>query len=220
MKSLEGIRKKINAEIASNDEEIRAEFFKHFNSEIESFKEAMAFALQEWRSLDTNIQDDENLAYVSGLVHAAVTLHLLSLKLLLSGHTVASGNLMRQVLETIALALLCSGKNLGVLELFVNGKYRSNNAIRDVKKHSECLMVNPESIEAIAEAQKFYHKYSHPSLLTLTAGYSFHDNGLYVGASFDEGKLANYSKEINLRVAIANRFLSFIHAVKANLSKW
>lgn len=220
MEMLEEIRNTITAEIKSDDAEIRAEYFKHFKPDIEKFIDAMTSAFLEWRALDNNIHDDERRAYVSGLVHTSITLHLLSLKLFVSGHTVAAGNLMRQVIESIALALLCAGKNLGILEQFMEGTYRTNNAIRDVKKHSPFLMLKQDGVSALADSQKFYHQYSHPTRLTLAAGISWTEKGLYVGASFDEGKLEAYSKEINSRVGLAEVFVNFIHAVNANLHKW
>ncbi|MFA6283813.1 MAG: hypothetical protein WCT30_00080 [Desulfurivibrionaceae bacterium] len=220
METLEEIRNTISTEITSDDAEIRAEYFKHFKPDIEKFIDAMARAFLEWRALDNNIHADERRAYVSGLVHTSITLHLLSLKLFVSGNTVAAGNLMRQVLESIALALLCAGKNLGILEKFMDGTYRTNNAIRDVKVHSNFLMLKPDGVAALADSQNFYHQYSHPTLLTLAAGISWTEKGLYVGASFDEGKLEAYSKEINSRVGLAEVFVNFIHAVNANLYKW
>jgi hypothetical protein len=219
VETLEEVRKTITTEIESDDAEVRAEYFKHFKPDIEKFITAMALAFMEWRALDNIIHGDERRAYVSGLVHTAITLHLLSMKQFVSGNTVTSGNLMRQVLESIALALLCAGKNLGVLDQFMKGTYRTNNAIRDVKKNSALLMLKEAGVAALAESHDFYHQYSHPTLLTLAAGFSWAGKGLYVGASFDEGKLEVYSKEINIRVGLAEVFVSFIHAVNANLHK-
>jgi len=220
METLEEVRAKITYEIESDDAEIREEYLRHFKPNIEKFVNAMGHAFQEWRTLDNNIKNDEKRAYVSGLVHTSITLHLLSMKLFVSGHTVAAGNLMRQVLESISIALLCAGKNLGVLEQFMAGTYRANNAIRDVTKHSKNLMLKEDGVQDITNSQKFYHQYSHPSLLTMAVGISWSGKGLYVGASFDEEKLEAYAKEIDSRVGLAEVFVSFIQAVKANLNKW
>ncbi|RJO61699.1 hypothetical protein C4544_01985 [candidate division WS5 bacterium] len=218
MESFDEVCNKINTEIISDDADDRAEYLKHFKTDVDKFTFAMATAFMGWRKLDNTIKGDEKRAYVSGLVYTAITLHILSLKLFISGHTVAAGNLMRQVLESIALALLCAGKNLGILEQFMDRSYRSNNAIRDVMKHYKILELKEPGVRQLSEAQKFYHQYSHPTLLTLATGMS--DGVLYVGASFDESKIEAYTKEINSRVGLAEVFDNFIYAVYANLSKW
>jgi hypothetical protein len=108
METLEEVLKKIKTEITSDDAEIRSAFLSHFNDEIDNFTNAISNAFLNWRALDNEIKGDEKRACVSALVHTAITLHILSLKLFISGQIVAAGNLMRQVLESIALALLCS----------------------------------------------------------------------------------------------------------------
>src|SRR5258707_3090282 len=47
---------------------------------------------------------------------------------LFRSQTIAAGNLFRQVIESIALSLLCSGKDLAVLEQFMENKYSSTRS--------------------------------------------------------------------------------------------
>jgi uncharacterized protein YbjQ (UPF0145 family) len=104
METLEDARKKILKELTSDDADVRADYLKHFESDIENFSEAMAHAVVNWQSLHADVKDDENLGQISAWVISAITLHILSMKVFVSGHTVAAGNLFRQVVETIALA--------------------------------------------------------------------------------------------------------------------
>ena len=46
------------------------------------------------------------------------------------------------------------------------------------------------------------------------------EDGMYVGSSFDEGKLADYKKEVQSRISLANTFSNFIDGVRANVQKW
>jgi len=202
METFDEVLKTIQTEIVSDDPEVRSEYLAHFKADIEKFTPAMARAFIEWRLLDNEVKGDEKRAYVSGLVFTAIILHILSLKLFISGHTVAAGNLMRQVLESIAVALLCAGKDIGILEQFMSGEYMTNAAIRDVTKHSSTLGLKEDGVKSLADAQKFYHKYSHPTMLTLATGISLSKKGLFVGAGFDKGKLKEYSREINGRVVL------------------
>jgi len=142
------------------------------------------------------------------------------MKLFLSGQPIAACNLTRQVVEAIAIALLCSGKDLGVLDRFMVDKYSSNDAVRDVCRHWKNLNLLEPGVTALKEAQDFYHLYSHPTKMTIASITSFSEEGYYVGASFDEGKVEAYDKEIAGRISLAKVFPNFVDAVDANVAKW
>jgi hypothetical protein len=223
MLSKEEIRSKFMTELTADDPKIRASYLKHFGAEVEEFSDAMTSAFMNWRSLDVNSEKDNRHAYVSAIVYTAISLHIQSLKAFLSGLSVPAGNLMRQTLETIALALLCSGKDLGVLDRFMAQKYSTNYAIGNVIRKVERLGLEKEGVEALREGQKFYHNYSHPTHLTMAAAVKFSDKGiagLYVGAAFDERKLEVYRKEVAGRLSLARAFSGFIDGVKVNVAKW
>jgi len=220
MESFEQARDIIYNELTSDASEVRAEFQKLFDGEAKVFAEAMARAIVEWRALDNEIGKDERKGYVSALVYAAITLHVQSLKLFLSGHMVAAGNLFRQVIESVSLALLSSGKELDVLDRFIDDKYSSNDAVRDVLRHWNKLGLKEDSLQALKATQDFYHRYSHITRLTLANLISFSGPGIYAGACFDNGKIDFYRKEVNGRVGLAKVFVNFIQGVKANVAKW
>ncbi|WP_133718430.1 hypothetical protein [Methylocaldum gracile] len=210
----------IRRELASDDAVVRAEFLSHFTPQAEEFANHMANAVRNWRTLDAEVEGDENRAYVSAWAYAAISLHIASMKLFLSGQMVASGNLFRQVVETIAIALLCSTKELNVLERFKADKYSSKNAVRDMLRNSDRIGLIKDALASFERSLEFYHKYSHPSQFTLATCMSFSGDGLYVGASFDDGKMDAYQKEIAGRVGLAGVFSNFIDGVKGNVAKW
>ena len=205
---------------AHDDQDVRAEYMKRFKAEARRFSHAMAEAVMKWRSLNEAEKGDEERAWISAMVHIAITLHILSMKLFLSGHTVAAGNLFRQACESIALALVCSRKDLGILEQFMKDSYSTNKAIRDALKHSRKLGLNKDGIEALERARNFYDEYSHPTRRTIATAVSFSEIGLYVGVAFDEGKVEAYKREAGGRVSLANTFPNFVDGVVANISKW
>jgi hypothetical protein len=210
-------------EVVSEDSETRAAYLKHFGKNVERFSDVMAKAFVNWRGLDAEVmvKQDVRLACVSSLVSTAIGLHILSMKLFVSGYEVPAGNLARQVFETISLALLCSGKGLGILERFMEGKYSSNDAVRDAHAHAEKLGLNTDALRMFEQGQKFYHNYSHITMLTIASGVSFSRLGtFYIGSSFDEAKLDQYEKEVKARVSLAEGFSNFIDGVKVNVSKW
>jgi len=221
METEEEAKETIFKELMFDDSEVRDDYLALFEADTRTFADFMAQAFVRWRSFNNEVKGDDRKAHVSALVYSAVTLHILSLKLFLSGHTVAAGNLLRQVIESIALALLCSGKDLDVLVRFMEDKYSSTVAVRDVLRHAKKLSLKGDALEALKNSQEFYHKYSHVTKMTIAIGMSFSEKGeLYVGASFDKGKVEAYTREVKGRVSLAEVFSNFVEGVAANVAKW
>jgi hypothetical protein len=212
---------KIKNEITEDVAGVRERFIAEFSGEIEEFVDHMADAYLDWCSLHAKILLDKRLRHVSTLVYSAVTLHILSMKLFVSGNIVAAGNLMRQVIESICMAFLCSSSALDVLDRYLTeGKFPTHKAVDRVIKHSKKLDLKREALEELKRARDFYNEYSHPSMFTLASHVCFETEGaLYVGCSFDEGKVEIYQKEVDCRLELAKTFVSFIHGVTRNLSK-
>jgi len=221
MESLDEATGAIYDELLSDDSEVRAEYLKHFSEEVRTFSAAMARAVVVWRQIDSLITGNERKAYVSALAHAAIALHVVSFKLFLSGHIIPAGNTLRQVLESVSLALLCSSRGSPVLTQFMNDRYSTKNAVRDVVRNWKELGLIEGTHEQLQKSQEFYHQYSHMSRVTIGVLMSFSQTGgVYTGASFDGAKLFAYRKEVSGRVSLAEIFDNILAAVKANLHKW
>jgi hypothetical protein len=220
MENLEEAQKKILKELTEEDVEVRGEFLKLFSAEVIKFSEAMAEAFLNWRTLDLGAEKNDKHAYISALVYTSIHLHILSMKLFISGFSVAAGNLFRQVVETIALTLLCSGKDLIFLDKFMKNEYSTQKSVQDLFRHKDRLGLKRNLIEELKNAVNFYHKYSHISLLTIASWTSFSKKSQYVGSSFDQGKIELYKKEINGRINLAVVLSNFIDGVKTNFEKW
>ncbi|MDO8723423.1 MAG: hypothetical protein Q7J31_14535 [Syntrophales bacterium] len=171
----------VKSEFETNNVQERTEFLKYFASDRDFFSERMACAIVAWDTFDKDIKGNEQKAYIVGLVGCAISLHIISMKLLLSGYSIPAGNLQRQVLETIALACLCSDKLLGILDRFIEDKYSTNKTIDHVRKYASRLGINRNFLDVMEKARKFYHDFSHPSLMTIVSLTS--KNGIYLGSS-------------------------------------
>ncbi len=221
MKTFDQARESLLTELVSDDAEVRAKYLSHFEANSIEFVDALSHAFIKWRSLDAELQGNEKRAYISALVYIAISLHFVSFKLFLSGHAIAAGNLFRQVVETISLGILCSGKDLGFLERVMEEKYSTSDAVRDLLRHSQKLGLSREGVQALKKTQEFYHQYSHPTTLTMATFSSFTERGgLYLGAAFDDGKIDAYRKEVSARVSLAKVFPNFVDGVIANVAKW
>jgi hypothetical protein len=206
-------------EISSENAEVRADYMKAFGDDAKVFAAHMARAVVKWTQLDKGIKGRET-AFVVALTHAAITLHIQSMACFLSGHVVAAGNLFRQVTEAIALALLCSGKHGTVLPRFMEGKYSSSAAVRDVLRQGRRLQLKADGLNALKASEDFYHRYSHITQLTLGNLISFSEDNVYVGSAFDKGKIDAYQKEVAGRIGLARVFPNFVEAVSENLATW
>jgi len=220
MHTAEEARGMILKEITGNDPDALNAFLARYGGDVERFAELMAQVVMTWHKFDQAVPD-ENRGRISAVIFSAITLHIQSMELFLRGHLVASGNLMRQVLEAIAMSLLCSGKTLNILDLFVAGKYSTKNAVRDLHRNRKVLGLLDGGVDALANAEKFYHQHSHLSQLTIASMFSFqHEAAFYVGASFDEGKVNGYDREMGSRMELTGVFPGFIEAVNSNIAKW
>ena len=219
MDETEDAKEIILREISIENAEVRADYMKAFGDDAQVFSGHMARAVVKWTRLDQGVKGREK-AFVVALTHAAISLQIQSMACFLSGHVVAAGNLFRQVLEAIALALLCSGKDVTVLPRFMDGKYSSSNAVRDVMRQGTRLRLKADGLSALKKSEEFYHLYSHITHLTLGNLMSFAGDNVYVGSAFDEGKIKAYRKEIAGRIGLARVFPNFIEAVTANMATW
>jgi hypothetical protein len=222
METYESAVEKIRTELTGSLDKVKQEFTIRFGTDLERFIDLTAQAFLSWLKLDSTSRENEKRAIVSGLVFSTITLHIISMRLFLTGYIVAAGNIQRQVLETIALAILCSCKSLDVLARFLNDTYSANNAMRDVLRHADKMNVNKDNLTVLRDARDFYHMYSHPSKATLASHIRFSDVGraIYVGSSFDQGKLEQYRKEIAGRIGLAEVIPNFVGGVQANVDLW
>jgi hypothetical protein len=240
MKDRAAVAQKILEEVSQDDDKVRDRFLGEFRQETGEFAQHMADALLRWITLIEEIAPDkranENISefspnknaffksredYVAAFVYSAIALHIESMQLFLSGHMIAAGNLMRQVLESIAMALLCSSPSLGILDKFIRGHFSTQKSIPELIKHANKLGLNKEAVKGLLRVQKVYHKYSHLSNLTLTSFLSLETKAdLYIGCSFDEGKVAGYRAGVASRVAFAKVFSNFVELVSRNISSF
>ena len=214
------IRSQIYAEITRENRSVRQEYVQAFGVEAKEFSDVMGDTLSAWLKLYESVQGDERRMKVLAIAYAAISLQIGSMKLFLSGHQIAAGNLMRQVLEAIALAFLCSGKDLGILDLFEQDKYSTSNAITDARRNAVKLNLKKTALEVLKRSQAFYSNFSHPSKMTLGTLESFTGEGIYLGATYDQGKYKHYRTEALNRLKLAKQFPGFLQAVQRNLAAW
>ena len=202
-------------ELFHDNSEVLNEFLDQFSKELLEFAELFSEAYKKYLALDHLIKDTENRqkAFVSGITYLLLDNLLTSEKLFIMGYQIPSGNLMRQVIESIALATLCSlkdkiristkKKDIHFYTSFINHKSeaKSSLALKHLEANYEKLGINVDAINAIKKSRIFYHQYSHPGELSLASTMSFKKPiKSFIGGSFDHGKIKEYKKELLQRI--------------------
>ena len=223
-------------ELFHDNSEILNEFSGQFSKELLEFAELFSEAYKKYLELDRLIRETENeqKAYVSGLTYSLLDNLLTSVKLFIMGYQIPSGNLMRQVIESIALATLCSlkdkiristtknkTKDIHFYTSFINQKSEAKSflALKYLEANYDNLGINEDAINALKKSRTFYHHYSHPGEFSLASTISFEKPGKsFIGGSFDHGKMEEYKKELLQRInfckILPNIITGLIYRVK------
>ena len=208
--------------IGVHDANISHSFIECYGNECEEFVSAMAHAFQYFKNIDGMLSTSEYGAYLTGVAYAALSNHVLSLRLVLLGLIVPAGNLQRYVLECIALALLGSDRGLPMFHEYINNRYSTTKAIKHVIRHHDRLGLNRAALEKLKNSASFYDRYSHPTPLTLATTMAPGKNGpcIVLGGIYDESKDKAYRKEIESRLGLAKTFVNFLEGIERNARKW
>ena len=209
----------IRETVLGDEQIIKQSFLSFFEREIRDFIKYMSITYDKWRILDSTLSTNEEKAYISALAYSAINQHIVSLKLFISGYFIPSGNIQRQVFESVAMALLASKIELGYLHRFIKGKYSTNKAIKDLQKQYKKLSLDKEALNILARQYLFYHKFSHITYVTLASSISAPYKGTsisYLGAAFDPGRLEIYRKEIESKVGFAIVLPNVIEGIALN----
>ena len=202
------------------DKEIQLDFIKRYESPLDQFVLHTATAYKRWKSLDSLVSGSIERAHISSIVYGVINNLVISMKLLLMGLNIPSGHMHRQVLEGIALALLASRRNTGVLQKYIDGKYSTQKAIPHLGRLAKKLGIDPEAVRTLQRANKFRDQFSHLTNMTLAHSMFLNPPGsLMLGGFFDEGKLEIYDKEVKSLVSLASTLCNFIEGIEYNLEQ-
>ena len=197
-------------------------FIEAYSDQCEEFASLMSDAFLRFRLLDRKLSKTKYGAYLAAVSYAALSNHVLSLRLLILGALVPAGNLQRYVLESIALALLGSDRTLPMFQNYIDGNYSTTKAIPQVIRHCERLKLNKLALLQLQDAARHYDRYSHPTAMTLATTMISTKGApeVVLGGIFDATKRDIYHKEISSRVGLAGTFRNLLDGIDRNASTW
>jgi hypothetical protein len=206
----------------SNNSGVRARFRQQFADLIQQFLDETERAYGRVLRFGQGLKPDLRAAWTEAFVFSAFNSSLTSCHLLISGFPIPSGNLMRHYGEAFAMALLLSHHAIGVVQRFDRAptKFPVHNAVQLVRKrrNTELLRIDAQGWRSFEAIAKWYDDYSHASALSLATQTMLGTPGSrIVGGEFDDYRLAEYRKELGLRVSSMARLCDLVAAVEANL---
>ncbi len=208
----------------SSDKKTINKFKEHFQKEINDFIGKGMLVYEAWKEFDSiknyNI-DKLQKAYISGFLFNGLNNLVISTKLLVRGLLIPSGNLCRNVIESVSVAILCTDKTIPVFNEILEKTFRASSAPSKLQKYQSQLGINPFAVSQILNRWKFYHDYSHATEFNLaTIIYSATEGkDIIFGTIFDEGKVEIYGKELKGRSDLAQMEFDAIQGIKDTLAK-
>jgi hypothetical protein len=224
-------------EFFDDDRWVKDEFQNHLSQDLVELSERLAAAFAAFSALDTAAGEigTEQAGLVAGFIFGVIDDVLVSTKLLLSGKLMPSGNLMRQAVEGIAVAVLCANPGLTLVYRKRNEtvpvRYwervkeshrlvESHKAVGQLELNRATLGVNAEAIERLKIAKRRYNRFSHPNAFGLATRASLGPEGqVYAGGHFDIEKLDGYRIEMRERIGFCIVLPKLINDLATRLAR-
>ncbi|KWC91591.1 hypothetical protein [Burkholderia cepacia] len=212
----------VKHELLDSDQIVRDHYARDLDPEVDLLAEALATAFDGYPAIlnaaaRTQVPRTE---LVAGFAFGVIDDIVVSTKLLLAGKGPASGNTMRQAIEGVAMAVLCSTDTPLVLKKA--GKAppciacywqkldqgdpctQGHHALKQLDWNAQTLQVSGEAIQSLRAAQQHYHQFSHCGPVTLGLRHMLNGAAMtWLGGQFDPAKLDWYRTEMRERIALA-----------------
>lgn len=199
------LRNFFTKKLLEDDKDVKANFLKHLESEVSEFIDVIIESYQSWKKYDAIVGSNRRRAFVSAFIFNAIDSLLSSMKLFIAGYALPSGNFVRQTIESICSAILCSREDFQFYQQVEQDKFSSKNSINSILKNSAKFRINKDAMISLKKLYEFCHKHSHSSSLTLAHNINIsnlrEDN---IGPSFDDKKVPKFCSYFNNRESNAN----------------
>lgn len=207
-------------ELFDDDRWVKDEFANHLAADFTELAERLAACFAALPALNdaANKAQTEQTALAAGFAFGVLDDLLVSTKLLLTGKLMAAGNVMRQAVEGVAVAVLCSTNDLLVIdkkngkpisarywEKLVAGDKRTygHKAVTQLGWNYVTLGMSADAVERLRRSKDHYNAFSHPGPLGIASRVSLGTVGqAYAGGHFDIDKLEGYRAELRERIGL------------------
>ena len=227
----------VRRELLDADAAVRADFAAHLDGELVTLAEALAACFRLLPALNeaANQAQTKRTALVAAFAFGVLDDLVVSTKLLFAGKLPAAGNVMRQVVEGIAMAILCSTEVLRIIKTNGKGKppvtarywqkvdegdkrTQGYLAVEQLGLNAGALGLNEDAVKRLIVAKTHYNGDSHCGTFTIASRVSLDEVGTaYIGGHFDPAKLDGYRNEMNERIGLCRVLPPFLERLLATM---
>lgn len=225
-------------ELFSDDRWVKDQFAEHVGQALLDLCEALAACFRLIPAVNEAANRDGTMrtALVGGFTFGVLDDILVSTKLLLAGKLPAAGNQMRQAVEGVAMAFLCSSDRLVIVkektkkhsavrmlywERLAAGDSltRGHLALKQLEWNAGALGVSSDAVRRLVLAKDHYNGFSHCGTITIASRVALEEVGkVYIGGHFDEAKVDAYRVEMNERIGLCRVLPPFINRMLATMA--
>jgi hypothetical protein len=216
------------SELYSTHTEETANFQAHFSEDVAKVCVNLSAAWTLLLKSAESCESIEQRSLVCNFLYYMIESCFSSTKLLSIGFIAASGNIFRQSVESMFMAILCS--HTGELTRKENRKETSFNfyqhlignkphtqahlASGHVERNAAVLSVNSLSIANMAKVRSFYNDYSHVSARSIRSKVTGENQEIFLfGGGFHEGQKDQYHNELQSRILYSGLFDNFLKSI-------
>lgn len=208
-------------------------FKELFSEEITAICTNLSKAWPLFEKMAQSYDSIQQRSLVCNFIYYMIESCFSSTKLLSMGFLVASGNVLRQSMESMFMAILCSHTGnlirkenrkettFNFYEQLIAGKShtQAHKAAGHIEFNAATLSVNSISASNMARVRGFYNEYSHVSALALRSRVTGNDQSIFLfGGGFHEGQKEQYQKELQSRLAYTRLFENFLCSMMLRLT--
>jgi len=213
-------REDIAKRLISSGESTQKVFRAEFGRLIEAFIGTFHHAYTRFGLMASRVPAGKRAGWVQMFLFGALNSIFTSVQLLLSGHQLSSGNMMRQFGEAVAMVLLCSHPKIDTFDRFDAHpkEFPVHKAVQNVKKNIQLLGLSEAGWEDFQKITFSFHPYSHASAFALSSLLSLSTpRNLILGGRFDYDKIVFYEKELRLTISACRVIEEVIGGAEKNL---
>lgn len=198
------------------------QFLQHFSHEVEELTLTLSQAHARFVGINPRVPQDQRSGWTQAFLYSAFDCLVSSAQLLIFGHLLAAGNLMRGWGEAVAMALLCSSDRVAEFDRFIVDpmQHATHKAIDRLgnKKTLKTLDVDPDGLNVLKQINAFYNEHSHTSAWAVASrGMQQQSGMLILAGEFDPAKLDYYERELTLLRSACDRLVEVMVVVEQNL---
>jgi len=203
--------------ICSVDEETIGTFTSRFKNEMEQFVDVIVESLNQFDVISLNYNGEERMATILLYLFNGIRLLINAFHLLFMGYLIAAGNLMRQSMESINMAILMSIPQSEYVKFKRKGTdYKVNYASARITAMLDDTRISREAWDNWIEIETQYNLSSHPTAFALSECYDFHKHSLAIEPLYDVDKEIAYLKEIDRMINVAQNLGNIFQGILPN----